>query len=88
MRAVITARQGTISPSELDQFMKDCYIGNGDEISTPFEALIDLEEEGHTLEVTINLKSGLERIGFISLHPLPILKDYANLVCVLVLMFY
>ena len=47
---------------------------------TPYEALNYSEEMGELLEVNVSLKRGMERIGFVSLYPLSVLKEYVEVV--------
>ena len=48
---------------------------------TPYEALNYSEDMGDLLEVNVSLKRGMERIGFVSLYPLSVLKEYVEVVC-------
>ena len=47
---------------------------------TPYEALNYSEDMGELLEVNVNLNRGMERIGFVSLYPLSVLKEYVEVV--------
>lgn len=61
-----------------------CYINGrttGDN-SSPYEALLELEENGQLLEINLELKNGLEWIEFITLYPKDVLANYCTKVCI------
>lgn len=86
MKTVITARQNTIHSIKTQSYIDHCTIGNykpsDSEVVSPYKALSVMEEKGEICQVSVHLKSGLERIGFVSLNPLSTLNDYTNLVSV------
>lgn len=84
--SVVQSHQNRLKPLQLDIAMiEDYYIGRhsmneAKDTITPYEALNYSEEMGELLEVNVTLKRGMERIGFVSLYPLSILKEYIEVV--------